>query len=266
MRFLIIDGSYYNFFRYYAIVQWFGLSHPGEDIGNPCENDDFVQKFRTTFVEKMAEIQKKLSWDKCIKIVAKDCPRKEIWRNQLFGSYKEGRDKDDRFLGGPLFKMAYAELFKMAGADAVVSHPHLEADDCAALTIRRILETVPNAEIVVITSDMDYLQLVGPQVTVMNLKYQNLAESKNATGDPMMDKFCKIVCGDKSDDIPGVFKKCGLKTAIKLYNDRAAFNKKLSEEPGAAERYELNQRLVDFDRIPADLVYSFRRDVLRVRE
>jgi 5'-3' exonuclease len=266
MKFLIIDGSYYNFFRYYAIMQWFGLSHPGEEIGIPVENHEFVEKFRTTFVEKMVEVQKKLSWDKCIKIVAKDCPRKEIWRNQLFETYKEGRDKDEKFMGGPLFKMAYAELFHMAGVNAIVSYPQLEADDCAALTIRRILETVPDAEIVVITSDMDYLQLLGPQVKIMNLKYQYLAESKNATGDPDMDKFCKIVCGDKSDDIPGIFKKCGIKTAIKLYHDREAFNKKLAEEPSASYRYELNQRLVDFDRIPVELVYGFRRDVLRVNE
>ena len=266
MRFLIIDGSYYNFFRYYAIVQWFSLSHPEEELGDPCMNQVFVEKFKTTFVEKMADIQKKLSWDKCIKIVAKDCPRKEIWRNELFSSYKEGRDKDNRFMGGPLFKMAYSELFKQAGINAIVSYPRLEADDCASLTIERILETVPDAEIVVITSDMDYLQLVGPQVKLMNLKYQDLSKSKNATGNPQLDKFCKIVCGDKSDDIPGVFKKCGIKTAIKLYNDKDMFKQKLSQEPGAIERYKLNQQLVDFNFIPAELVNGFRRDVLRVRE
>ena len=30
-------------------------------------------------------------------------------------SYKESRDKDNGFLGGPFFKMAYDRLFKEAG-------------------------------------------------------------------------------------------------------------------------------------------------------
>lgn len=265
MKFLIIDGSYYNFFRFYAVMQWFKLSHPDEVLDNPLHKIDFVTKFRTTFVDKIAEFINKLEWDTCIKIVAKDCPRKEIWRNQIFGTYKESREKVKEFFGGPFFKMAYDELYEQAGINTVVSYPKLEADDCAALTVHRILESVPDAEIVIMTGDMDYLQLASKQVTIINLKYQNLSQSKNATGNPELDKFCKIVCGDKSDDIPGVFYKCGIKTAIKLYNDKEAFNKKLEKEPGALERYELNKRLVDFDLIPTELVSGFRRDVLLVR-
>lgn len=266
MRFLIIDGSYYNFFRFYAVMQWFGLSHSDVVLDNPLDNTDFVAKFRSMFVEKIYEFQKKLSWDTCVKIVAKDCPRKDIWRNQLFGSYKKSRDKAKVFYGGPFFKMAYDELYEAAGIDTVVSYPQLEADDCAALTVRRILESVPGAEIVIMTGDMDYLQLASEQVTIINMKYQDLTQSKNATGNPDMDKFCKIVCGDKSDDIPGVFNKCGIKTAIKLYSDKVAFQKKLEQEHDASDRYELNKRLVDFDLIPSELVAGFRRDVLRVRE
>jgi 5'-3' exonuclease len=169
-------------------------------------------------------------------------------------------------MGGPLFKLAYKELYNAAGINAIVSYPRLEADDCAALTAKRIIETVPNAEIVIITSDMDYLQLASDKIKLINLKYQDLSKSKNSTGNPQLDKFCKIVCGDKSDDIPGIFKKCGMKTAIKMYNDKSLFEKKLQDEEGSKEKFILNQKLVDFDFIPQELVFGFRRDVLRVSD
>ena len=262
-NFLLIDGSYYCFFRYYALMQWWGLAKKDEPLGVPVENGDFVDKFKSTFVDKIAEIQKKLKIKDPVIIVGKDCPRKNIWRFDLMDSYKESRDKDDGFLGGPFFKMAYDSLFQEAGVHAVVGYPRLEADDCVALTVERIKESVSDANIWIITSDMDYLQLSDENVHLYNLKYQDITKSKNATGNPDCDKFCKIVCGDKSDDIPGVFKKCGIKTAIKLYNDKKTFNKKLEKEEGAKERFERNTRLVDFNMIPSELRAGFRRDVLK---
>ena len=36
---------------------------------------------------------------------------------------------------------------------------------------------------------------------------------------PDKDLFVKIVIGDKSDNINGIFKRCGTKTACKYYED-----------------------------------------------
>jgi 5'-3' exonuclease len=41
--------------------------------------------------------------------------------------------------------------------------------------------------------------------------------------------FCKIVTGDKSDNIPSIFKKCGIKTALKYYNDKNLFEAQLEK-------------------------------------
>jgi len=262
MKFLIIDGSYFNFFRFYAVKQWFKFVNPDITLDDPISNKEFVEKFRITFISKIKEIQEKLKWKTCVKIVAKDCPRKEIWRNKYYKNYKISRDKNNDFKGGPLFKLAYDELYKLSGIQSIISYPTLEADDCAAITTKYILETQPNAEIVIITGDMDYLQLANEQVTIMNLKYQDLSKSKNATGDAECDKFCKIVCGDKSDDISGVFKKCGIKTALKLYENKEEFETKLNTEEGAREKYDLNKLLVDFNMIPDELVNGFKREIL----
>ena len=127
-------------------------------------------------------------------------------------------------------------------------------------------ESVDDAKMWIIASDMDYLQLAGDDLKIFNLKYKDITTSKNATGNAECDLFCKIVTGDKSDDIPGVFAKCGPKTAMTYYNDREKFNKKLAKDPDAQARYERNQQLIDFRNIPANLRTGFRKQVLGLDE
>jgi len=261
-NFIMIDGSYFCFYRYYAMLQWWRLSKPDIPLEDPYSNNEFVEKFCTSFVDKVKDIQKQLHIDNPIIIVGKDCPRKDIWRHKHLHNYKGNRDKDSTFQGAPFFKMAYDRLWEDAGVNSIVKFPSLEADDCIALTIERIVESLEDPHIWIIASDMDYLQLVSPIVSLYNLKYQNVATSKNATGDPRCDIFCKIVCGDKSDNIPGIFKKCGMKTAITLFKNTEEFQTKLKKEE-ADERYIQNRTLIDFNMIPDDLRQSFRKLVLR---
>lgn len=261
-NFIIIDGSYFCFFRYYAMVQWWSLAKQDEPLGNPILNDEFTEKFIATFIDKVRDIEKKLNIENPIIIVAKDCQRANIWRYDLFKSYKVSRSNKKLFFGGPFFKMAYDHLWSDSGVNAIVGLDKLEADDCIALTVERILETTKNSHIWIIASDMDYLQIASHQVSIYNLKYQNISKSKNSHGNADIDKFCKIVCGDKSDDIPGVFKKCGPKTAVKLYHDKVLFEEKLHLEYGSLERFILNKTLIDFNMIPNDLRSKFRHDVL----
>ena len=261
-NFILIDGSYFCFYRYYAMIQWWSLAKQGESLGIPIQNKEFVDKFISTFIEKVHDIKKKLNIANPIIIVGKDCPRHTIWRNNLFGSYKSNRINGSDFLGKPFFKMAYDTLWDDAGVNAVVGFDTLEADDCIALTVERILESVEDPHIWIIASDMDYLQIVSPAVSLYSLKYQDVSKSKTSSGDPEIDKFCKIVCGDKSDAIPGVFLNCGPKTALKLYHDRKLFEDKLNSEEGAVERYARNKQLVDFKMIPTELREGFRRVVL----
>jgi 5'-3' exonuclease len=56
-------------------------------------------------------------------------------------------------------------------------------------------------------------------VHIYTLKHKKLTDRKSCLGDPKKDLFCKIIIGDKSDNIPGVFSKCGIKTACKYYEN-----------------------------------------------
>jgi 5'-3' exonuclease len=260
--FIFVDGSYYNFYRYYALLNWWKNAKPEEPLDDPYQNEIFVEKFKKTHVEKLQEIPKKLKIDKKINpilIVGKDCKRENIWRMEIFEKYKANRanGNEDGFMGGPFFKMAYEEdLFYKGGAKAILKHPRLEADDCIAISVKHLLNKYPNCQIYIITSDKDYLQLKTQNVQIYNLAYKNIAENKSSTGNPQHDLEIKIIMGDTSDNIPSVFPKCGPKTAQKCIEDPAFFKKKMSNQD-YHRQYNLNKELVSFDMIPNILIKEF---------
>lgn len=259
--FIFVDGSYYNFYRYFALLNWWKISNPDDPLEDPFKNEIFVEKFRKTHVDNLLQIRKKLKLDKSVNpimIVGKDCKRENIWRMELFDKYKGTRTQEG-FMGGPFFKMAYAEeLFYKGGAKAILYHPKLEADDCIAISVKHVLNKYPACHIYIITSDRDYLQLSAPNVHIYNLAYKNIAEGKGSTGNPKLDLEIKIIMGDTSDNIPSAFPKCGPKTAQKCAEDPEAFKKKINGNAAYYAQYELNRQLVDFNCIPQELVDDFK--------
>ena len=257
-NFVLIDGSYYIFYRYHALLSWYRFSHPNDDLTHPEANEEFVEKFKKTFINSIEDIIKTLKIDNPVIIIGKDCPRKDIWRMKHFTDYKSHRVADDNFMIGFFFKLVYddEDLFYQAGANLILKHPNLEADDCLAIATKIIVENHKDSCTWIITSDLDYLQLARENVRLFNLKFKNLTESSNSFNDPKKDLFCKIVMGDKSDGIPAIFKKCGIKTAAKCYENKEFFQKKLSEG-GVLERFNLNKKIIDFNEIPTNLVEDF---------
>jgi 5'-3' exonuclease len=261
--FIFVDGSYYCFHRYFALMQWWKNAYPEEPLDDPYQNTKFVEKFKKTFVENLINIPKKLKIHKTtnpILIVGKDCKRENIWRNDLFPKYKANRANgpEDGFMGGPFFKMVYEdELFQKGGAKAILKHPKLEADDCIALSVKYLINKYPECHIYIITSDRDYLQLNAHNVDLFNLSFKNIAENKSSTGNAKNDLEIKIIMGDTSDNIPSVFPKCGPKTAQKCIEDPEFFKKKMADNPEYYKQYELNKKLVCFDNIPNILTEEF---------
>ena len=85
--FIFVDGSYYNFYRYFALMQWWKNAYPDEPLTDPYQNEKFVEKFKKTHVENLKLMPKKLKIAKDVTpiiIVGRDCKRENIWRNELF--------------------------------------------------------------------------------------------------------------------------------------------------------------------------------------
>ena len=293
--YIFIDGSYFIFYRFYSMMNWWKLANPGPTVygelqqqpttpSNPTPStsapapfeitDDFIEKYKKTFIEKVEEIPNKIHLlesnmdvkskkklhtplSKPIIYVGRDCKRENIWRNQYVDAYKSTRANNNAESIGKFFAITYnEELFQKGGAQGIIEYPQLEADDCIALSVKHLLIKNEKCKIYIITSDKDYLQLIEPRVKIYNMSYKNIAEEKSCLGDPKKDLFCKIVMGDSSDNISSVFKKCGPKTAIKCYEEPEYFNTKLKKED-AYQKYELNRLLVDFNYIPANLQEEF---------
>ena len=284
---IFLDASYYIFYRFHALVQWWRFAKKDEPLGNPSENPEFITKFKIVFIDKCREIPKKLKCKDANIIVAMDCPRANIWRNKLFSLfeqcsdiseenllaqlnnidtiqvdaadlyeasiYKGGRKQDPIINAGPFFKLVYQEkLFQQAGITTILSHPELEADDCIALALRYYTSNADPQQYIIIANDHDYLQLVSPIIRLINLKYREIS-----CENPEAALFIKCVQGDKSDNIKGIFKRCGKKTAQVYYEDKERFHQQLQKEPGSYQRFLINQRMIDFKWIPERLVQEF---------
>jgi 5'-3' exonuclease len=270
----LVDTSYWIFYRYYAILQWWNHAKTEQPLPeNHIENEEFLEKFTKTFLESLTLLKKKLKLHKerikgqsntipCPTIIAvRDCPRKDIWRNKLYEHYKGTRTQDNGFNGGPFFKFIYQDNNKLlyeAGVKHILQFPNLEADDIIAIVKQDLRAKYPDSKIYIIANDHDYLQLLDDQTEIINFQYKFLKEAKKVFEEPEKNLFYKIVLGDKSDNINPVFKKCGPKTCEKYYANKEAFNEALLKEAGAREKYELNRKLVSFTEIPQDLITNFK--------
>jgi 5'-3' exonuclease len=266
MNYILIDTSYLVFYRYHALIRWWKHAHETELPANLLDCEEFVTKFKKLFSESILKIKKQLKLHKkeCTVIAGIDCSRKDIWRNSIYSQYKENRyiepsTDDDATTVADFFKLVYAndnELLKNAGAEYIFRCDNLEGDDVVAITKKYIRGKYPDADIFIITGDHDYLQLHDENTNIINLQFKNLMENKKVFPEADKNLFYKIVLGDKSDCIPSIFKKCGVKTAEKYYLDRELFDNAIIKE-NARENYDRNKTLVDFAEIPNELVENF---------
>lgn len=258
-NYLIIDGSYYVFYRFYAVLNWW-KKKTDVNMTNLINEETFLKTFKKTFITKLKEIPGNLSIDSPIVIVCKDCERENIWRMNLLKDYKGTRKENNEI--GPFFKLAYDSLFKETNTNYILEHNRLEADDCCAILTKWLLK-IPDSNITIITSDTDYLQLIQPRVRLFNLKMKPVQTEKNSTGDPKKDLFIKIVTGDKVDNIPGLFKGVGKKTAAKFYDNDELFKKKLEKvDQNVKLNFEFNKKLIDFNKIPKEYVNEFTQTII----
>lgn len=270
--FILVDTSYWIFYRYFAIMQWWKHTNPDIELfEDPYDTPEFLEKFIKTFVESLEGFKKKQKLHKqrskpetpCTIIAARDCPRKEIWRNKLYNSYKETRDKDDSFMGGPFFKHVYQDNNKLlydAGINHVLKFPNLEADDIVSITKKYLRNKYQDSIIYIIANDHDYLQLLDENTEIINFQNKNLRENKKVFPEANKNLFYKIVLGDKSDNIMPVFKKCGPKTCEKYYENKELFLEALAKDKEAKDKFELNKKIIDFNEIPEELVNEFLQE------
>jgi 5'-3' exonuclease len=261
---LLIDTSYYVFYRYFATFNWYKRQLPQDvelNVNTIMIEPVFVEKYKKMFEKTLNDLCKLHKIESYNNVVfVKDCARDHIWRHKHINVYKATRDDKSRTFNREVFPYTYQTLLPSLQDTykfQVFGHYSLEADDVAALVTMHLFDSY-ESKVVIITNDNDYIQLMTyPQASsqsslqIRNLQGKNICERTGCSPEHYM-KIKKIL-GDKSDNIPPITKKCGDKTAFKLALHPEQLENLFTINPQARTQYNLNELLTDFKFIPETL-------------
>jgi len=250
---ILIDQSYYIFNRYFATLSWFRKQTTEElDFNNLTNNDEFILAFFRHYENDIKKLMKKFKTIKGNIILCNDCNRSEIWRNELYKDYKEGRGKKSNF-DSQIFI-----LFKTYISNNCYNYcelDKLEADDIVYLLQAKIKDEIKDSRIVIITNDNDYLQMYNERVSIINMQFKDL--SLRIKHNPIYELEYKIIFGDKSDNIPKIYSGMRSEQALKLAMMEEENRIKYLTDNGLIEKYLFNKKLVDLSQIPLCFINEF---------
>ncbi|MDA0272745.1 MAG: hypothetical protein O3C68_05795 [Proteobacteria bacterium] len=167
----------------------------------------------------------------------------KTWRHLLYPAYKANRSETPPMLLGnlPQFVTAFAELgVQSFGIDSY------EADDVIA-TLATVV-SVHDGEVVILSTDKIYLQLVNDKVIV----YDHFADKRcdriyvEERYDIMQDQYIDYLAlvGDKSNNVKGV-QGIGPKSAVTLLAEHKSLDRILSAKPANKMLKKVNECRAD---------------------
>jgi 5'-3' exonuclease len=260
-------------------------------------NSVYLQKYTELYKKNIDNLAKHFGVSPQNILFARDCPRDTIWRKKLFPGYKASRDPDtciapgvpdeivetmtiglnldvsamspgwaslkDQIISpetlgvGPVIKHNN-ETFLKSGYVRLMRIDFAEADDICAVIAMRVRKFQPTRRIIIVANDQDYMQLVDPFLTVVEIPKFNDIKKGDLTSEQAL--LFKIIGGDSSDDIPS----CGYHGAKQLACDPAKLKETLESNAAFKAQFDLNSKLVDFRNIPSDIQENIWQDFLRV--
>jgi 5'-3' exonuclease len=257
---ILIDTSYFIFYRYFSTVKWYKYKQKNIDFSRIHEDDVFVIAFLKHALSDFTKICKQWKTTLSQLVFCCDCYRECIWRNDFIDGYKQQRIQSAEF-NPYIFALFYKHLEdKQKEWDTKVLYiDKLEADDIAYLTKKTLQEKGWTEQIIIITNDNDYLQVIDEQTRIFNMNGKGNDIAKRSCGDPKKDLRIKMIMGDKSDNIQPIHSGIGPVTATKL----AALSDDELEvylaKKNCKDIYENNRKLIDFEMIPSSHVKTFEK-------
>lgn len=251
---VLIDGSYYIFYRYYATLRWFKFKNVEIDTSNLKSNESFLSAFKKHFYNDMNKLIKKwkVTYDNIY--MCMDCERSNIWRNDIFNNYKGNRQNASDF-NREIFDIFSKELNNIIRE---VRWNRLEADDVVALLKIKIRQT-STQQIIIITNDNDYIQLIDDNTIIMNMQMKEIiTRCYNGYNNEL---FIKALLGDKSDNIPKAMKAINKIKAIEVSKMNDEERMKWIEEHNGLEQFNKNMELLSFDNIPQEISKNFFKNI-----
>ena len=248
---ILIDGSYYVFYRYFATMRWFSFQKKEFDISSISENDEFISGFIKHMDSDLKKICKKWRTDTSNIVFCTDCQRCKIWRNDIYKDYKGNRTQNVNF-NSKIFNTFSHHIQKLGIKK--LWFERLEADDVIYLMQNRLKNLFSNT-IVIITNDNDYLQLADTNVHIINMQFKDITLRGNRNA--RSDLLNKAIYGDKSDNIQKIAQFITKEKALNLSQLSEDEIKTWLIENGLQEKFEFNMKLISFEKIPREYVEDF---------
>ena len=253
---ILIDTSYYVFHRYFATFRWFTFQKIEVNVDEITSNDVFMQAFYKHVNNDMKKLCKRWNTTMSNVLFCMDCMRCDIWRNDIFDQYKAARTQSQNF-NRKIFPLFYEYISKLK--IQFVSSERLEGDDIIYLTQNMLKKKLQNVNIIIITNDNDFLQLVDTNVLVFNMQFKEL--KTRGTNNPKIDLQMKAIYGDRSDNIPkigqGITKEKALSIASMPEEEMIEYMK----QNNIYDKFIFNMKLISFDNIPKEYALKFTKSI-----
>ena len=286
--FYIVDTSYIVFcaasaaFKDYVYQNDVPKSSLSPDF-DPTLDQEFNVILRDKFIARIENAIRSYSpftFNKSNFIFTVDCPRKEIWRREIFPEYKLTRDtadhSKDEFNIGKVFKYVYDFIipnYCEETGSIVVQSSYAESDDIIFVLTKKLLNDSKDNLIVILSSDRDMVQLYDERVSILTIQNEVREPKKELEAltkteikeDVDVNDFLlfKILIGDGSDNIPSVKHRLGPKGALKYVLDKSRSNLKelLKEDVNILNGFKRNKKLISMNKIPSYMVESITESI-----
>lgn len=199
------------------------------------------------------------------------------WRKDIYTEYKKNRkqfrDLNSIQNGGQIDWISFFQMMDSLYQDFKDYFPFIslkvervEADDLIYVAIKKHIDN--KYEKIIITRDSDYIQLLKyNNVKIFDYQKKQFKTHKN----PDFYLLCKILTGDRSDNIPPIKNRFGIKSVEKFILN-GNFQKLLEEEKinynifktyktDEMKNYERNKKLIDFSEIPQNITNEIENTI-----
>lgn len=211
-----------------------------DDCCENSPNEDHVIIFN--FFRNLRPIIEQFSPDKCF-FVLEGHPQ---FRYDLYSDYKANRLTKTASVKGTKEKIYKCkdEIVRLLQflPITICKAANYEADD----TIATICNNLSDEDLVVLSNDSDYIQLL--QRGYKNCKIYNPIKKEFMTSPDYPYIAWKCLSGDKSDNIPSLLKP---KQVIKALSDPNIFSKFMAVEENRS-RFNINRQLIEFRSVPEE--------------
>lgn len=213
---MLVDTSFWLYYRFFALRKWFHQAYPDKIAGNPefntnynwLEDKQFMTKYKKLFFENIKSYCRKYKIPIENVIFCIDCPHGDIWRLKHYTEYKGTRMESHRkneFNSWDIFKHIktdYLPELKDKYNVKILSCQGCEADDIIGNSALELIKHRLAEHVYILSNDNDYMQISSPVIHILDGRGMIKNNPGNDPGnDNLVYLIKKILIGDVSDNI-----------------------------------------------------------------